>query len=491
MLSLSAVFVAVCMVLIAVSGGAVFYLMLGFSGAESSIVAVAVLTGLALYNAVSTRLRDRTDVGEQIADLSRGTADLARQVAEFSRRLASVENDRGRAAPTNAAPALATELSELGIVVKELAETVALHQTALVNLTAPAARGAHAGSHAASHAAPADTAAGVVEVAAPAPVEKIEVPPLPAAATSGPFKGMERDAIVAALREAVEANRIDLYLQPIVTLPQRKVRYYEALVRLRTAEGTLITPTDFLAYAESGGLMPKIDSMMLFRCVQVVRRLLSKNRDISLFCNVSASTLIDPQFFPQFADFMDANRAIAPSLVFEFTQAAYRAFGAIESESIAALAEHGFRFSMDNVTDLRLEPRDLADRGFRFIKVPAPLLLAHGESKGSDIHAADFSGLLGRFGIELIAERIEGETVVVDLLDYDVRFGQGFLFSPPRPVRPEALQSAGDRGDVVSRDAGDEPIPAAALPEPVGVARPMGIKRGSAMAQLARSVATN
>jgi cyclic-di-GMP phosphodiesterase TipF (flagellum assembly factor) len=31
---------------------------------------------------------------------------------------------------------------------------------------------------------------------------------------------------------------------------------------------------------------------------------------------------------------------------------------------------------------------------------------------------------------------------VVDLLDYDVRFGQGFLFSPPRPVRAEALQGA-------------------------------------------------
>ena len=32
--------------------------------------------------------------------------------------------------------------------------------------------------------------------------------------------------------------------------------------------------------------------------------------------------------------------------------------------------------------------------------------------------------------------------MVVDLLDYDVRFGQGFLFSPPRPVRAEALQGS-------------------------------------------------
>jgi cyclic-di-GMP phosphodiesterase TipF (flagellum assembly factor) len=30
---------------------------------------------------------------------------------------------------------------------------------------------------------------------------------------------------------------------------------------------------------------------------------------------------------------------------------------------------------------------------------------------------------------------------VLDLLDYDVRFGQGFLFSQPRPVRAEAPQA--------------------------------------------------
>ena len=51
-----------------------------------------------------------------------------------------------------------------------------------------------------------------------------------------------------------------------------------------------------------------------------------------------------------------------------------------------------------------------------------------------------------RSGIDLIAERIESESTVVDLLDYDVRFGQGFLFSPPRPVRAEALQRRRRRG---------------------------------------------
>ncbi len=139
---------------------------------------------------------------------------------------------------------------------------------------------------------------------------------------------------------------------------------------------------------------------------------------------------------------MDANRALAPSLMLEFRQSTLRAMGPLETESLAALRELGFRFCMDSVTDLRMEPRDLGERGIRFVKVPASLLLDEAGSAGSDIHAADLSDLLGRFGISLIAERIESETQVVDLLEYDVRFGQGFLFSQPRPVRAEALRGA-------------------------------------------------
>jgi cyclic-di-GMP phosphodiesterase, flagellum assembly factor TipF len=120
--------------------------------------------------------------------------------------------------------------------------------------------------------------------------------------------------------------------------------------------------------------------------------------------------------------------------------------GPMEHESLAALAERGFRFSMDNLSDLRIEPRELTARGFRFIKAPALLLLNRVGNATSNIHPADFSDLLGRFGIDLIAERIESESIVVDLLDYDVRFGQGFLFSPPRPVRAEALQGVGGEG---------------------------------------------
>jgi len=249
--------------------------------------------------------------------------------------------------------------------------------------------------------------------------------------------------ILAAVKTAVEENRIDIFLQPMVTLPQRKVRYYEAVTRLRDDKDALLAADDFIAVAEAAGLIGRIDHMVMLKCVQVLRRLMVRNKEVGVFCNVAAATLAHPTVFAQCLDFLEANRALAPSFVLEFKQATFRNLGPIESEHLAALAQRGFRFSIDHVTDLRIEPRELADRGVRFIKVPAALLLDVRQSSASDIHPSDLSDLLGRFGIDLIAERIEGERAVVDLLDFDVRFGQGFLFAPPRPLRPEGASATG------------------------------------------------
>lgn len=433
----SAIFIAVCMVLIAVSIGGVLYLAFQVDGRTSAIVALAVLVGLALYNTVSNRLRDRGDLGDQIADLSRGTGDLARQVAEISRRLNSIETNvtdtvnraRGAVDP------IAAEIGELSGLVRQVAETVAAHEAILQEQGALPVRPVFGAS--ATPPAPSPPAA---EPAAEAPLALSENEAVTGARV---FRGLNRDGVAEVIARAIDDNRIDLYLQPIVTLPQRKVRYYEAVSRLRTEEGDILPAADFIEVAELAGLMPKIDNLLVFRCVQVVRRLQLKSRDVGLFCNISATTLTDSIYFRQFLDFVDANRALGNALVFEFTQQAYRAFGPIEQEALSALAERGFRFSMDHVTDLRMEPKELADRSFRYLKVPAKLLLAKSAGAQSDIHPEDLADLLARFGIDLIAERIESESMVVDLLDYDVRFGQGFLFSAPRPVRTEALQGSG------------------------------------------------
>ena len=429
MIRISTIFVAICMVLVAASLGLVLYSVAGISGSESAIVALTALTFLILYNAVSMRLRDRTDVGSQIADLSRGTADLARQVAEFGRRLAAVE---GRVASANSAnadrvQAVAGEIGELGTLVKQLAASVAGHDD-LLSAGVVAAAGSKPDNE------PQKELPFAAEDAARA---------LPTAVAGDATPSRSPAQILAAVKNAVEENRIDIFLQPMVTLPQRKVRYYEAVTRLRDDKDQLLAADDFIAIAEAAGLIGRIDHAVMLKCVQVLRRLMVRNKDVGVFCNVAAATLANPTTFAQCQDFLEANRALAPSFVLEFKQATFRNLGPVETEHLAALAQRGFRFSIDHVTDLRIEPRELADRGVRFIKVPAALLLDPKQNSVSDIHPSDLSDLLGRFGIDLIAERIEGERAVVDLLDFDVRFGQGFLFAPPRPLRPEGASATG------------------------------------------------
>ncbi len=436
MIRISTIFIAICMVLVAASLGLVLYSVAGISGTESAIVALTALTFLILYNAVSMRLRDRTDVGGQIADLSRGTADLARQVAEFGRRLAAIE---GRVVSANSAgadriQAVVGEISELGVLVKQLAVSVAAHDDMLasgVPATAPAP--AATPEDAPPNEPPPAANEKSVVMAAVAPVKIVEEP----APSRSPAQ------ILAAVKSAVEENRIDIYLQPMVTLPQRKVRFYEAVTRLRDDKDQILTADDFISIAEAAGLIGRIDHMVMLRCVQVLRRLMVRNKDVGIFCNVAAATLGNPTTFAQCLDFLEANRALASSFVLEFKQTTFRNLGPTETEHLAALAQRGYRFSIDHVSNLRIEPRELADRGVRFIKVPAALLLDQKLNSASDIHPSDLSDLLGRFGIDLIAERIEGERAVVDLLDFDVRFGQGFLFAPPRPLRPEGASATG------------------------------------------------
>jgi cyclic-di-GMP phosphodiesterase TipF (flagellum assembly factor) len=538
---LGALFVAVCMTVIAASAGAVVYFAYGFTGADAIIVAIAALTALALYNAVSTRMNIRSVVGPQLTELSRGSADLARQLAEMGRRLAAVESrlERSLAKGEATIEPLAVEISELGTLVDQLAETVAIHETQLTEIErskqelskseryqsgryrsersdpepvrpepakpdwfssppagAPVVAAVGPASQTAIAAKPAppqpatapvssatvvtmpvdavavsaaSTASVPIPAAAPilaASTPAAPVAPTPAAAAPSPQadKSAGRE-MLAAIRSAIQANRIDLHLQPIVTLPQRKVRFYEAISRLRTESGDVVLAAEFISQAEVGGLMPKIDNLVVFRCVQVLRRLLLKNREVGVFCNLSVATLTDAVVFPQLLEFLDANRAIAPSLVLEFTQSGLRGAGPIETESLAALRACGFHFSMDNVTDLRLEPRELASRGFRFVKLRANLILNR-SGITADIHPGDLPDLLARFGIDLIAEKIESEGSVVDLLDYDVKFGQGFLFSPPRPVRAEALQGVADRNDAVARESAAATDPGAAARGP-------------------------
>ena len=113
--------------------------------------------------------------------------------------------------------------------------------------------------------------------------------------------------------------------------------------RSRTGKG------QYIDIAERAGLVSAIDNMLLFRCVQLIRRSQERNYDTAFYCNISAQTLADTAFFSDFTDFVVENPDLAPKLYFEFAQAVIDGAPAESIANLARLAELGFRFSLDQV----------------------------------------------------------------------------------------------------------------------------------------------
>ncbi len=153
---------------------------------------------------------------------------------------------------------------------------------------------------------------------------------------------VDGEHLLGMIREALADNRVDVYLQPVVSLPQRKPSYYETFTRLRDADGNLLEPGKYIVAAEGSGLISTIDNNLLFRCVQLVRKSQRRELNFAFFCNISRYTLMDTSFFPEFIVFMERNASLASSLIFEFTRADLRPTTAAPSATWPSSATSGF-----------------------------------------------------------------------------------------------------------------------------------------------------
>jgi len=449
---------------IAASCGTVMVYLFARPVGEAITVSFTAMCTMIFIHFMLTRSQEKSAVSEAVNRLEERIAVIDDDVGNLEGRLTGVEHNIPRRTREEIDPLFA-EVEVIGSLVKQMAEAMADMETRIEDqgiaiedqrtkqamlqpqpaqrLASPQATVAKEPSvDLASQAAAAFASTASKPMASPQETfAETRAPEMKRPAA--PRMHHPNAALAEEIRASIEAGRVDLYLQPIVTLPQRRVRYYEALTRLRKANGDTLEPIEFLQEADRTGQMPAIDNILLFRSLQILKRLATRNREAGLFCNLSPSTLMDENFFPGFLEFVRANDTYSDLLIFEFSQADVAVMSAIEYESLAALAELGFRFSVDRITDLRMDFRALADRGFRFAKLHASRLLLHEDDLAkSNIHPADFGSLLQRYGIELIVDHVESESAVLELLEMDVRCAQGFLFSPPRPVRADVLQGA-------------------------------------------------
>jgi cyclic-di-GMP phosphodiesterase TipF (flagellum assembly factor) len=399
MSSLRHVLIALCYAAVAVATAlALPQLAPGVSGPSAILVGGMLFVGFALLHEVFARQEHEGRFAEELFDLRLAHGEVTRELSaargEMSRLCQTLSEAKGHGISDAAYDALAAEVR----VLQELVERVSDDKPAPAAAATP-------------RRDPADVAA------------------LPVA------YGLDDATILNVVRDGLRADRIDLYLQPIVSLPQRQRRYYETFTRIRDGEGKVVVPDQYITIAEREGLVTAIDNMLLFRCVQLVRKTQRNNKRMGFFCNISAATLADRAFFRDFVDFMGRNAELAPDMIFEFPQAVIVGRDPELDRCLARLGEMGFRFSMDQVQGFRFDYDYLAAARFKFVKIDAQTLVA--QIKDPSVHGAlrNMKRALRSAGISLVVEKVESEPVLLDLLDFQVDFGQGYLFGEPRLSR--------------------------------------------------------
>ena len=252
------------------------------------------------------------------------------------------------------------------------------------------------------------------------------------------------------IAQALEADGIELHLQPIVALPQCKVRFYEAFARLRLINGTLLDPSEFLPLIEQLGLAPDFDRRILERAMAVARHLVARGSEAIVGVNLSACSVDEPGFLRSLAGLLEASPEILGRIVLELPQASWRRLDAGQRAALAALRDRGVPLSLHRACDVAFdaralaEARALADLGLRFMKLPADAMVAAAGREdaltGPGIGVRDFASALHREGIRLVAERVECEEAVPALIGLGVPLAQGFVFAAPRAVRAEVFE---------------------------------------------------
>jgi cyclic-di-GMP phosphodiesterase TipF (flagellum assembly factor) len=240
------------------------------------------------------------------------------------------------------------------------------------------------------------------------------------------------DSMIRELvQNAVTHDRIEMFAQPIVKLPSRKVHALEVFARIRAKAGVYVPASQYRKLAIEQDLLVEVDRILLHNVLDSVR--VNKKRDMSInyFINISTTTLKDFPFMSTLLQFLRSDRDLAPHLIFEFRQSEFATLNEQVKALLKGLARTGCQFSIDNVTQPNLNYADLRDLNVRFVKMDSSDLIKILETDGGTDQIHKLKKRLDAEDMTLIVEKVETERDVRELLDFEIDFGEGYLFGKP------------------------------------------------------------
>lgn len=241
--------------------------------------------------------------------------------------------------------------------------------------------------------------------------------------------------LLDAVRDALNNNRVELHVQPIVSLPQRRIRFFELLARPRDENGKAYPAAPCLQALDAAGLRAEFDALMLLRGVQMVRKLEQRAKEVGFFLNLTPAMLAQVETFNPLYDFLSREREHAANIVLEFSYDGVRQLDRNGLYRLSQLSALGFALSLDGIDRFDLDFAALARSGVRFLKFDAAAFGDAGAVAKSPVDLADLSEICKRHDLLPVLAKVEAEGDLLKLADLNFPLGQGLLFGPPKLAR--------------------------------------------------------
>jgi EAL domain-containing protein (putative c-di-GMP-specific phosphodiesterase class I) len=241
----------------------------------------------------------------------------------------------------------------------------------------------------------------------------------------------------AQIESALHAERFELFLQPICSLHDNVgMAHYEVLLRLRTVNGNLVQPKEFLARAAQQRLMPNIDRWV----VRTLLVWLSNNRKLwarvpAVFSiNLSAQSMTDDGFVSYVESCVLKSGLPPQALCFDITER-FAASGSISvAESMKRLEALGCEVALD---DFGANPPSygyLRSIPAHYFKIDGSLVEAAPTDRVARAMISAIVRMAGDLGVQTVAEAVESDVELQAVRSLGVDFAQGYLLG-----RPESL----------------------------------------------------
>ena len=236
------------------------------------------------------------------------------------------------------------------------------------------------------------------------------------------------------LQKMIADGVFEVWFQPQYDLKMRVLCGAEALIRLRGAEGTIVTPDAFLPELEEARVIDHLDFFVFDHICRRAEKWTNENRaSVIVSSNFSRHTMATEHFVEKLIQIADRHRVPHRLLAIEVTETAQVADRQLFLRTLHRLQEEHFRVAIDDFGVMGANIRLLTETGFDMVKVDKSVIDTIHLRKESRLLTSALITACHQLGAAVLAEGVETEDQVQALLDVKCDAVQGYLFGRPEP----------------------------------------------------------